>query len=330
MPSSATITSFYNFTALTVIRSAQVNTNFDTFRGHLLPVDPSTATAATTMTYDLGSIDHMWRGAFNQYGIMYANTAGSAPTVPTSTAYALYFKSDGNLYKKNSSGTETQIDQAAPSTPTIQKFTSGTGTYTTPANTRYLRVRMVGGGGGGSGSGTASIGSGGNGGNTTFGTTLLAANGGNGGPTGASASGGTGGTASLGTGPIGTALQGGSGGGGYYIASSGTQMSGGVGGVSFFGGAASGGEPAGANGTAGKSAVANSGSGGGGASNGTTSLGYSGTGGGAGGFVDALIVGPSATYSYVVGVGGSIGSAGTNGATGGAGGSGYIEVTEYY
>lgn len=113
MPSSQTITSFYSFSALTTIRSGEVNTNFSAFRGHLIPVDPNTATAAATMTYDLGSIDHMWRGNYAQYGIMYANTSGSVPTVPTTTAYGLYFKNDGNLYKRNSSGTETQVDQAA-------------------------------------------------------------------------------------------------------------------------------------------------------------------------------------------------------------------------
>src|ERR1017187_625443 len=39
--------------------------------------------------------------------------------------------------------------------PTIQKFTSSSGTYTTPANVAYIHVRMVGGGGGASGSGGA-------------------------------------------------------------------------------------------------------------------------------------------------------------------------------
>src|SRR5580698_7456291 len=67
--------------------------------------------------------------------------------------------------------------------PTVQKFASGTGTYTTPTSPRtplYLKVRMVGGGGGGASSGgTSNIG--GTGGNSTFGTSLLTANGGAGG-----------------------------------------------------------------------------------------------------------------------------------------------------
>ena len=76
MPSIATITSFYNFTALTVIRSAQVNTNFDTFRGHIIAVDPSTATSAATMTYDLGSNDHAWRNIYAKGLHVYGDTVG--------------------------------------------------------------------------------------------------------------------------------------------------------------------------------------------------------------------------------------------------------------
>jgi hypothetical protein len=74
--------------------------------------------------------------------------------------------------------------QLAPIAPTVQKFTSGSGTYTKPANVLFLRVRLVGGGGGGGGSaasGNNDGGTGTTGGNTTFGTTLLVANGGLGG-----------------------------------------------------------------------------------------------------------------------------------------------------
>src|SRR6185312_9972680 len=50
--------------------------------------------------------------------------------------------------------------------PTRQVLTSGTNaTYTTPANCRQLRIRMVGGGGGG---GSYNNGSGGDGGDTIF------------------------------------------------------------------------------------------------------------------------------------------------------------------
>jgi hypothetical protein len=56
----------------------------------------------------------------------------------------------------------------------------------------------------------------------------------------------------------------------------------------------------------------------------------SGMGGGAGGFVDAIIFSPSATYTYTVGSGGAGGSAGTNGNAGGAGAAGIIVVEEHY
>jgi hypothetical protein len=72
-------------------------------------------------------------------------------------------------------GSWGSITQGSVTAPSIQKFTSGSGTYTTPTGVLYLRVRMAGGGGGGSGSGSASYGTGGNGGNSTFGSSFLTA-----------------------------------------------------------------------------------------------------------------------------------------------------------
>jgi hypothetical protein len=210
--------------------------------------------------------------------------------------------------------------------PTIQKFTSGTGTYTTPAGALYIRVRMVGGGGGGAGSGTANGSTPTAGGNTTFGTSLLAANGG-GVNANIGAAGGSGGTASLGTGPIGIAISGGTGAGGFgNLATGAAAVAGGSGGVSPFGGAGT----SGCSPLTGGAAVANSGSGGAGGSISATASGYSGPGGGAGGFVDAIITNPAASYAYSIGTGGSAGGAGTNGSVGGAGGSGIIIVEEHY
>lgn len=214
---------------------------------------------------------------------------------------------------------------AANTLVTVQTFTSGSGTYTTPTGCLWLRVRMVGGGGGGSGSGTAGSNNAGNGGNTTFGTTLLVANGGAGG-TFASATAAVGGTASLGSGPIGLALQGASASGFSFNGTTNNQNSGSPGAASFFGGAGCGGGAQ----TAGSSAIANSGSGGGGGGGNINNNLYSGSGGAAGGFVEAIIKAPSATYSYAVGAAGSLGAANTNGFQGGAGGSGYIIVEEYY
>lgn len=212
--------------------------------------------------------------------------------------------------------------------PTIQQFTSGTGTYTLPSNIVYLRIKMVGGGGGGSGSGTASASSnGGTGGTTTFGTTLLSATGGTGGTF--EGAGGGGGTASLGSGPIGTAISGGQGTGYTFDGTVAglVDLAGGAGASSPLGGVGGGASQQ----TAGYAAIANSGSGGGGGGSGTLAASASGSGGGSGGWIDCLITASIAgTYAYAIGAAGTAGGAGTNGFAGGAGGSGYIIVEEHY
>ena len=111
MPSTATITAFYSFTPLTTIYSAQVNANFSNYRGHIVPVDPSTATAAATITYDLGSNDHAWRYVYAKQIHIYGDTTGATPP---SGFYSVYVKStDGKAYKKDSSGTESQLGGGA-------------------------------------------------------------------------------------------------------------------------------------------------------------------------------------------------------------------------
>lgn len=212
--------------------------------------------------------------------------------------------------------------------PTIQAFTSGSAaTYTKPAGCTWIRVRMVGGGGGGGGSGTNTGGTiGGDGGNSLFGTTLLVANGGGGGTligTGQAA----GGTASLGTGPIGVAISGGTG-GGTTASSAGSSF--GVGGASGaaspFGGAGAGG----ARTINGSDAAANTGSGGGGGGTDAANSVAGGGGGAAGGYVDAIITNPAATYTYTVGAAGAAGTAAGSGHAGGAGAAGRIIVEEHY
>jgi len=212
--------------------------------------------------------------------------------------------------------TAAQVRTVIGVAPTIQKFTSGSGTYTTPTSPAplYIRVRMI--GGGGAGGGTSGQVVGGNGGNSTFGSSLLTANGGSGG----GSSPGAGGSASLGTGPIGIAVSGGSGCGADNTSSG--QDCGGSGGNGFFGGAGGGGVGGGG---VGQAAATNSGAGGGGAGGSGTFA--SASGGGAGGFVDAIISSPSATYAYAVGAAGSPGAA-TN--SGGSGGAGVIVVEEHY
>lgn len=132
MPATYTLTTFYTFAPLTQIKSAEVNNNFSAIRGHIIPVDPNTATAGATLTYDLGYTGHFWRGVFNQYNIMYANTTGSVPATPDAGTVAFYFKSDGKAYKKTSDGVENEVGggalvvtstRAAPLTLTVLGFT---------------------------------------------------------------------------------------------------------------------------------------------------------------------------------------------------------------
>ena len=189
--------------------------------------------------------------------------------------------------------------------PQVTTYTSGSGTYTVPANAKYLQVVMVGGGGGGAGS-DATGGTGGSGGNTTFGTAT--AGGGSGGATNAS-NGGSGGTATLGA-ISGIGVTGGVGDGGI---TGGTYPKGGMGGSSGLGGAGSG--SGGSTAAAGGNAKANTGGGGGGASCVTAST-FSGSGGGAGAYINGVITSPGASYSYAVGAGGTAGAAGTVGFAG--------------
>jgi len=199
-------------------------------------------------------------------------------------------------------------------TPTTQVFTSGSGTYTTPAGVLWLEVELIGGGGGGGAGGTGGN-SGAAGTATTFGT--LTGNGGSGGNVGGA--GGTGGAASGGydnqTGGSGQAA---------YIAGA-TALQGGSGGNGIYGGTASGGNGLIAAGTA----AASSGAGGGGGTA-TVNGQNAGTGGGAGGSVKAIIGSPAAAYAYTVGSGGAGGTIGTGAQAGSAGAAGKIVVREHY
>lgn len=214
--------------------------------------------------------------------------------------------------------------------PTVQKFLASSGTYTTPTGPSplYIRVQAVGAGGGGGGStatGFTDASSGAAGDDTFFDSSLIVASGGNGGGANTAIA-GTGGSASLGVGPIGMAFTGASGtslslnlNGDNVV----TLSSGGGGGSSPFGGAGGGNY----NGN-GFTATPNTGSGGGGAGSGVG--GFAGSGGAAGGYVDAIIYNPGASYLFQVGVGGGGGTAGTGGNMGGAGADGFLIVTEFY
>src|SRR5258708_2785022 len=135
------------------------------------------------------------------------NTSGSAATQDF-TIDALTFKASPtnldevsiwdaaspSMKKANIDGIRTAIASAA--APTVQRFTSGSGTYTPTAGIVRARIRMCGGGGGG---GATVTNNGANGGDTSFGT--WTASHGNGGAAagGASSPGGTGGVNGTGT-----------------------------------------------------------------------------------------------------------------------------------
>lgn len=197
--------------------------------------------------------------------------------------------------------------------PTIQRFTSGSGTYTTPAGVKWIRIRLVGGGGGGGEGGNTGVSSAG--GTTTFSGGSLSATGGGGASN--NTAGGVGGTPANGNV---LNIAGGSGGG----SNGATNGGGGNGGNSYFGGG--GGGAAGGTQT-GLAGAANTGGGGGGGS----LTGSSAAGGGAGAYVEHIISAPVASYTYAVaagGVGQSGGGAG--GGDGGPGAAGIVIVEEYY
>lgn len=78
MPSTATITAFYSFTANTKAKASQVNTNFSNFRGHIVAIDPNTTTAINE-TYDLGSTEYRWRtGYFREIDLKSNTTTGQS------------------------------------------------------------------------------------------------------------------------------------------------------------------------------------------------------------------------------------------------------------
>lgn len=219
---------------------------------------------------------------------------------------------DNVLDDANATNIQNTLKKALKKAPTIQKFLTGSGTYTLPTGPTplYIKITMAGGGGGGGGSDTSN-GSDGN--DTTFGSLLTAGKG-----FGAIAAiGGVGGNSTIGVGAAGLAL---SGGNGNSVVAVGNGQ-GVMGGMNALGGAGAG-QTVSGNGFPG---VANTGAGGGGA--GGTSGASQGAGGGAGGFLTAIIASPASTYAYSVGAGGA---GGTGADTGGAGGDGVIIVEEFY
>jgi hypothetical protein len=244
-------------------------------------------------------------------GATYTNNSVTY-TVSSTISSGLIIQATGNGTPSAGGGTLTKASGTGDSTITFYAFRQAL----------HLEIEMVGGGGGGGGGGTSGAGSAGSsGGNTTFGSSFLTCDGGSGGAVGFTTA-STGGAATIGSGPVGIAIAGSGGNGGFEIPVSGSPPgdAGGAGGASPFGGAGA---------SPGGSAAANSGSGGGGGY-GSSNNGFSGAGGASGGYIKAIIYGPSASYVYAIGSSGTGGS-GTGGApAGGPGGSGLILVKEIF
>ena len=272
--------------------------------GFITAVTPPLQVTGTTLSIDLSG-----------YQPLDADLTAIAALTGTNT---IYYRSAANTWSPVvvstglafSGGNLTATGAAS---PTKQVFTSGSGTYTTPANVKYIHVTIIGGGGGGGGGG-GSAGQGTDGGTTTFGSLTA---------TGGIHGGGGGGGGTMTAGGVGSGgdvnFTGGPGGGFGAI---GSVSPGGMGGNGIFGGG-------GGSGTSSQAATeGRHGGGGGGGGGGSASFG--GGGGGSGGAVDHVFITPAATYSYAVGAAGAGGAAGANGNAAAVGGPGLIIVREYY
>lgn len=242
------------------------------------------------------------------YGKLATGDTASRPGAPTAGMVRFNTSISGMEYYTGTAW--IQLGQA----PTVQRFTSGSGTCTPSPGVVRWRIRMCAGGGGG---GAATTNAGANGGDTTFATWSCIH--GNGGGTACATTGGAGGTGGAdGTGTKIVRIDGENGSG-----CSTTQDN-------YYGGAG-GGNPFGGRGAAvmgnnvGAPAKANTGGGGGGAGGSATPIG--GAGGGAGEYVEFWANFPAAA-AYSVGAGGAGGTAGTR--AGGNGAAGIIIVEEFY
>ena len=214
------------------------------------------------------------------------------------------------------------VPAAKATAPTITVLKSGSGTYTPPAGTSYLKVRAIAGGGGGAGGGAQSgydptTGNGTVGGDTLFGALTLKGGSKNYVPTST--------TITL---PTGFAGYGIAGAGGVFggRASATNPANGGTGAPTPFGNGGSGGtSDYGA-----QSPSANTGAGGGGGGTFANGAANAGTGGGSGDFAEFTIAAPATSYSYTVGAPGAGGAALGSGNPGFSGGSGVIIIEEYY
>jgi hypothetical protein len=314
------------FGPLTTLASA-TTTDLGTVPSHNIQITGSTTItsfgASAITAYPVYKLEFLNAPLLTNSGALQLIGGANIQTAVGDTAEMLY--SGAGSWFMLSYSRISGLPVAPLTTPTVQRFTSGTGTYTPTTGTVRIKVRMAaGGGGGGSSSGAAGT-SGGNGGNSSFGSwTTVAGTGGSIGSAtlGGGGVGGSGGT--NGTGVLVVRVSGANGSSGGGTGSTGGG-SGGTGGTNPFGGAGGGG---GQNALTGTGAAANTGAGGGGGGGGANLV-AGGGGGAAGEYVEFYVGSPIGTPAWTVGGGGAGGSGGSV-SQGGAGAAGLIVIEEFY
>ena len=156
MPSTATITTFYTFTANTKARATHANTNFSNFRGHNIPINADTATASD-LTHDLGSSDHRWRSAYLQDIYLRSSTTTADVLIKGNTGVAtgqyrveigasvasFEVNADGTLFKIGST-TKFEVDtdgiKTASNRTTNKAVSSGDTGVFSGNNTTYTDI----------------------------------------------------------------------------------------------------------------------------------------------------------------------------------------------
>lgn len=270
-------------------------------------------------------------GTFNK-SYIFAITAGNATIGATYTNNTFTFTVVATVA---SAAQVIMTGSGAPSASGTLTKASGTGdatiTFHSVAAPLYFKATLVGPGGGGGGGGASGGANGTGAADTTYfrvgaSPDLLVAGGGSGGGSWSSNAPGAGGVASLGTGPIGIAVQGGNGCASGFMGTAGNYIPGSTGGGTALSGGGGGGYAT----NAAVAVAVNSGAGGGGGGNNGGASSGTGAGGGGGGFVQAFIMNPAPVYVYNVGNGGAAGTAGAGGGSGANGADGLIIIEEHF
>jgi hypothetical protein len=84
MANTVTSTDITTFQAGSVARSGQVNSNFDVFRGDLIPINDDTS-SASDLTHDLGQLDHRWVDLWVDRIMLSGDTTAGSSIASTTT-----------------------------------------------------------------------------------------------------------------------------------------------------------------------------------------------------------------------------------------------------